>query len=100
PAFAPRPPGAVLSRSLQQPSTEEAINVYSGLRLAATVAPRSQQASRSLLVGGPSTATGAWSGCHCRPVAMVSTARTAPVVSWLPCTNSPYGDRALASRHG
>ena len=44
------------------------------------------RASRSGLAGGPVTVTGGRTARHCRPVVIDSTARTAPVVSRLPCT--------------
>src|ERR1700677_4858593 len=67
---------------------------------AVSSAPSSQQASRSCLPGGPVTVTGGRTLRHCRPVAIDSTARTAPPVSEPPCTYRPNGRRRVASRHG
>ena len=60
-----------------------------GMRPAAMVAPRFQQASASALPGSPATATLAADFSQPRPVVMDSMPRTAPVVSLLPCTYSP-----------
>ncbi len=59
---------------------------HAGIRLAATVAPSSQQASRSFAPDVPSTVTGSCNRFHFRPATMVSTLRTAPVVSEPPWT--------------
>ena len=56
---------------------------------AAIVAPRSQQASRSAALGSPITTTGFARARHCNPVVIVSIARSAPVVSLLPCRYTP-----------
>ncbi len=53
---------------------------------AASVAPSSQQASRSALVGSPATLTAVAARCQPRPVVTDSMPRTAPVVSLPPCT--------------
>lgn len=54
--------------------------------VAATVAPSSQQASRSACAGSPTTSTGAAAWRHPRPVVIFSMAWRAPPVSLLPCT--------------
>jgi hypothetical protein len=56
---------------------------------AASSAPSSQQASRSGRPGVPVTLTAGRTARHCRPVAIDSTARTAPPVSMPPCTYRP-----------
>ncbi|GIU90071.1 MAG: hypothetical protein KatS3mg010_1170 [Acidimicrobiia bacterium] len=67
---------------------------------AATVAPRSQQASTASRAGVPTTRTWSCTCFHPRPVTMRSTLRTAPSTSSLPCTYRPNGRRAVAPRHG
>jgi len=56
------------------------------IRLAATVAPSSQQASRSSTSAVPIAVTGSRRRFHFRPVAIVSTPQIAPVASELPWT--------------
>src|ERR1700722_14065582 len=56
---------------------------------AARTAPSSQQASRSGRAGVPATQTGGLTARPASPVAMASTARTAPPVSMPPCTYRP-----------
>ncbi|GAA1973712.1 hypothetical protein GCM10009838_37030 [Catenulispora subtropica] len=55
-----------------------------GISPAATVAPSSQQASRSVFAGVPVTVTGWNTRSHPIPPAMDSIARSAPPVSLLP----------------
>ena len=53
---------------------------------AARAAPSSQHASRSCVVGDPTTDTGAWAAAQRSPVVILSIARRAPAVSSLPWT--------------
>src|SRR6266542_100394 len=83
---ASRRSGAVASSDQRQ----RAISTQPAGRLnpAAIAAPSSQQASRSSLLGSPSTVTGA---CAHAPTALVSL---------LPSTCNAQGRRTVASRHG
>lgn len=59
---------------------------HAGIRLAATVAPSSQQASWPVASTSPTIDRGSRRRFHFSPVAIVSTLLTAPVVSEPPCT--------------
>ncbi len=71
-----------------------------GIRLAAVAAPSSQHASLSFASSAPITVTGSCRRFHRRQVAIVSTLRTAPVVSEPPWTYRAYGRPMLASKQG
>jgi len=68
-----------------------------GIRLAAVVAPSPQAVSLSADLRSPTRVSGSRRRRQRRPVAIDSTARTAPVVSLPPCTYEAYGRPTVAS---
>lgn len=95
-------PGQRCPQTSVHATTESAVTdgYNHGIRLAAVVAPSSQAASRSAGFRSPTKVSGSRKRRHRKPVAIDSTARTAPVVSLPPCTYKAYGLPTVASKIG